>query len=383
MESPAYKQDVIRFGLFEADLQRRVLTREGMRVKLQNQPFEILALLLQRPGEIVSREEIQQKLWPADTYVAFEDGLNTAIKKLRLTPSDSPSNPRFVETVPRRGYRFLAPVTLPLSGRLTQAGETGPGPAEAGNGMADFIRETQPAATPGQPGMGGRAWSHRYWLLLAGTTSAAVIVSTLLLIAHRRGVAGSEQASSRVNSMAARIRTGGSPDPRAQEEYQQARNYWKLRTAEALTKAVDHYNAAIEADPNFAEAYAGLANCYIVMPLLSAVASEDAYANARRAADKAVALGDSVAQAHLAVAEVRLYLDWNFPKAEAEFRRAIELDNNYPQVHQWYAEYLSLMSRHPEAINEIQAALRLDPSSMIVHHQAGQISAPPESTLRH
>jgi len=101
----------VKFGLFEADLGRLLLTKQGLRVKIQEQPFNLLALLLERPGEIITREEIRQKLWAADTFVEFDDGLNTAIKKLRAALGDSSDNPRFIETVPRRGYRFLAPVT--------------------------------------------------------------------------------------------------------------------------------------------------------------------------------------------------------------------------------------------------------------------------------
>ena len=105
-------QKVARFGLYEADVDQRVLTKGGLKVRLQDQPFQVLVLLLERPGELVTREEIQQKLWPADTYVAFDDGLNTAIKKLRSALSDTADNPRFIETVPRRGYRFVAPVSV-------------------------------------------------------------------------------------------------------------------------------------------------------------------------------------------------------------------------------------------------------------------------------
>jgi DNA-binding winged helix-turn-helix (wHTH) protein/tetratricopeptide (TPR) repeat protein len=107
------KGTIARFGLFEADFGRRLLLKNGLRVKLQEQPFQLLGLLLERPGDIVTREEIRQKLWSADTFVEFDDGLNTAIKKLRAALGDSADNPRFIETVPRRGYRFLAPVILP------------------------------------------------------------------------------------------------------------------------------------------------------------------------------------------------------------------------------------------------------------------------------
>lgn len=101
---------IVRFGVFEADLSAGELRKSGRRVRLQEQPFQILALLLERPGEIVTREEVRQKLWSADTFVDFDHSLNTAIKKVRESLGDSAASPRYVETIARRGYRFLAPV---------------------------------------------------------------------------------------------------------------------------------------------------------------------------------------------------------------------------------------------------------------------------------
>ena len=103
----------VRFGSFEADLQEGKLTKAGSRIRLQEQPFRILALLLERSGQLVTREEIRQKLWSQDTFVEFDDALNTAVRKLREALNDSADNPRFLETVPRRGYRFVAPVAWP------------------------------------------------------------------------------------------------------------------------------------------------------------------------------------------------------------------------------------------------------------------------------
>jgi len=100
----------VRFGLYEVNLLHGVLSRQGVRLKIQEQPFRILALLLQRPGEIVTREELQQSLWPEGTHVNFDGSLNAALKKLRAAIQDDAENPRFIETVPRQGYRFLAPV---------------------------------------------------------------------------------------------------------------------------------------------------------------------------------------------------------------------------------------------------------------------------------
>jgi len=101
---------VMRFGIFEADLRAGELRRNGSKIKLQDQPFQLLALLLERPGEVVTREELRGKLWPADTFVDFDHGLNAAVKRLRGALGDSAENPRFIETLSRRGYRFLVPV---------------------------------------------------------------------------------------------------------------------------------------------------------------------------------------------------------------------------------------------------------------------------------
>lgn len=110
MEEQGRSPRVLRFGAFEADLRAGELRKHGLRVRLQEQPFQILAMLLERPGEAVTREELRQKLWPADVFVDFDQGLNNAIKKLRLALGDSAENPRFVETLARHGYRFIAPV---------------------------------------------------------------------------------------------------------------------------------------------------------------------------------------------------------------------------------------------------------------------------------
>ena len=112
MERTAERGRIFRFGLFEADPASSTLTRSGVRIKIQDQPFQLLMLLLDRPGEVVSREELRQKLWPAGTHVDFDGSLNVILKRLRAAIDDDPENPRFIETIPRRGYRFIAPVSL-------------------------------------------------------------------------------------------------------------------------------------------------------------------------------------------------------------------------------------------------------------------------------
>jgi Tol biopolymer transport system component/DNA-binding winged helix-turn-helix (wHTH) protein len=125
MSDPAANPKSLRFGLFELDLEARELRKSGLRIKLQDQPFQILAMLLERPGEIVNREELQKRLWPEDTFVDFDLSLNSAVKKLRQALSDDSENPRFIETLYRRGYRFIGPVNgtppSPTSPRTAEA----------------------------------------------------------------------------------------------------------------------------------------------------------------------------------------------------------------------------------------------------------------------
>ena len=126
MEEVVNSARIVRFGVFEVDLRTRELRKNGLKIKLQEQPFQVLAMLLQRPGDVVTREELQKAVWPADTFVDFDRGLNKAINKIREALGDKPDNPRFVETLPRRGYRFV----YLLDTRAV--GEPSPGPANAG-----------------------------------------------------------------------------------------------------------------------------------------------------------------------------------------------------------------------------------------------------------
>src|SRR6266849_9307415 len=106
MENPGPSPKAMRFGVFEIDLQAGELRKSGVKLKLQEQPFQVLITLLDKPGRVVTREELRKKLWDTDTFVDFEHSLRTAINKIREALGDSADNPRFIETLPRRGYRF-------------------------------------------------------------------------------------------------------------------------------------------------------------------------------------------------------------------------------------------------------------------------------------
>jgi DNA-binding winged helix-turn-helix (wHTH) protein/tetratricopeptide (TPR) repeat protein len=145
-----------RFGAFEADLRSGELRKHGIRLKLQDQPFQVLALLLEHPGDVVTREELREKLWPADTFVDFDTGLNTAIKKLRDVLSDSAEEPRYIETLPRRGYRFIAQVQ---NGDLS----TGVAPIKS---LAVISLQPNP-----------KVWSKRRLVIAAGVIAVVVVAA--------------------------------------------------------------------------------------------------------------------------------------------------------------------------------------------------------------
>src|SRR5215469_3472919 len=132
MSNQVGTSQVIRFATFEVDLQAQELRKGGLRLKLSGQPFQVLAILLERPGIVVTREELQKRLWP-DTFVDFDHNLNAAINRIREVLGDSAENPRFVETVPKRGYRFIAPV---------ETAQNGAGPKESPP-VADPARRTK------------------------------------------------------------------------------------------------------------------------------------------------------------------------------------------------------------------------------------------------
>src|SRR6266436_186388 len=114
----------IRFGVFEVDLRAGELRKQGVKIKLQDQPFQLLQILLERPGEVVTREELRQRIWPSDTFVDFDGGVNNAVKRLREALGDKAETPRFIETLPRRGYRFIGTVNAtaaPTNGSLPTA----------------------------------------------------------------------------------------------------------------------------------------------------------------------------------------------------------------------------------------------------------------------
>src|SRR3954468_5159172 len=158
-ETPVPSHHVVRFGAFELDLRVGELRKAGVRVGLPEQPFKVLECLVARPGELVTREELRQRLWQDDTFVDFDHGVNAAVKRLREALGDSAETPQFIETLPRRGYRLIAPV------ERNQAPVVEADPATTGRGAADHPLHADEPASP-------RRWSDR--LIWAGVLGLLV-----------------------------------------------------------------------------------------------------------------------------------------------------------------------------------------------------------------
>ena len=186
MGTPAHVVRILHFGVFEVDLKACEIRKHGVRLKLSEQPFQVLAVLLESPGEIVTRDDLRSRLWPGDTFVDFDHGLNNAVMRLREVLGDSSENPRFVETIPRRGYRFIAPV----------AGQFPPGKfqSQIRNGLVPVPVEEPDSAEPlpddvrSEPA--GRRWEPAARFLVVGTAILlACLVGATVLYRYRRAAA--------------------------------------------------------------------------------------------------------------------------------------------------------------------------------------------------
>ena len=354
----------LRFGVFEVNLQARELRKHGIRVKLSGQPFCILSLLLERPGEVVTREEMQQRLWPSNTFVDFEHSLNTAIKKLRAALGDSPENSRYVETIPRVGYRFIAPVEE-ISTEEESALETSRGTASVES--ANKKEESR----------------HRRWLLLFGM-SAALTTVIASYFAWSRAHVGSHPKT----KIAAEIHavpenpdsTSSDSQPVSSAKSAEARDlyfkglyYWNKRNVAAFQQAIGYFQQAIALDPNYAPAYVGLANSYTLLTAYSTSSGALYISQARAAALRALEIDEKSPEAHTAMALILQNYDWNWQGSEREFRRAIDLSPNYATAHHWYAEHLMFLGRFDEALAESERARQQDPLSLIIAADNGAI----------
>ena len=353
---------VLRFGVFQVNLAARELRKHGVRIRLPGQPFCILSILLEKPGEVITREEMRRRLWSSDTFVDFEHSLNSAIKKLRAALGDSPENSRYIETVPRMGYRFIAPVEQVSATANVDVSLVADRSAESAATVDGAVKLA--------------------WRILLGVAFVLIAVPGAYFAWSRfrsrpqpqSKVAGEIHPSNDRESRRSNSRPVLSPkSAEARDLYLKGMYFWNKRTVSGFQRAIECFHQATTIDPNYALAYAGLANSYTLLTAYSSASSTLYMPQARAAALRALELDQGSAEAHTALALIVQNQDWDWQTSEKEYRRAIELNPDYPTAHHWYAEHLMWLGRFDEALHESERARQLDPLSLIIAADNGAI----------
>jgi serine/threonine-protein kinase len=418
MEIPSSHSSSVRFGSYELDLRAGELRNNGQRIRLQDQPLQILAMLLESPGQVVTREELRRRLWPSDTFVDFDHGLNKSINKLREALGDSAETPHFIETLPKRGYRFLVAASgLPAPAGRTFIDSIAVFPLSTS--LPDPDLEYLSVGIPGSiihslshiPGLRVIAWNslsrgqsrEEDPLAIGRSVGAKVILigriwqrdSKLRLHVDLLDTATGEALwgeqydrdltelftihddIAREVSARLRVKLTGEDTTRltkrytenveAYQLYVRARRWCEKRSAEGFKRGMEYLTRAIELDPNFALAHAELAQVISVPCYYGAVDPNLAYPKARASALRALELDPNLPEAHEVLATVLKNYDWNWEAAEKEYIRAIELNSNYSNSHYHYSYFLFESGRSDEAILEATEALSRDPMSGLLN----------------
>ncbi|HEY2546640.1 MAG TPA: tetratricopeptide repeat protein [Candidatus Acidoferrum sp.] len=465
------------------------MRKHGHRILLQRQPFCLLHMLLERPMELITREEIREKLWGVDTFVDFDRSLNKAMVKLRQALGDDAEEPRFIETLPRLGYRFLIPVeTLSAAGVVgvsdvsTDAGgsdEETPGPEGfasrpaiwrrtlAGVALAVCVafvlfwmvpgtyRDRFLTLAVGRPSIRSlaviplenlsgdpkqdyfadgmteelntrlarirtlRVVSRTSMMRYRNTHKSipeiarelnvdAVIEGSVLrsgdnvristqLIDGRQDVHLWAQSYERkvddviavedsiALEIASQVRANMHPEereylrtratirPDAYDDYLRGISELSKQNVDSIRKGVEYFQRAIDDDPQYARAYAGLADGYSLLANYQNLMPAEAFPRAKIAALKALELDPESPEPHASLAMVKHHYEWDWAGAEAEYKRAIELQPNFAAAHHRYAWFLSDLGRHDQALQEIRRAQDLDPTSIVVQTNLGRV----------
>ena len=434
-------------------------------MKLERIPLELMIFMVERQGQLVSRDEIATRLWGNGVHVDVESGVNTAIRKLRAALKDSPEMPVFIETVPGKGYRFIGrasqadrtaeATTRPdrparpwlvsglalglatVAAVVYYAGFRHAGPSAPATSItiailpfqnlssdpeqeyfSDGLTEETIAAlgrvAPSRIRVIARTSSMAYRGTrktageIGGELGANYLVestvrrdaqqvrimaklirvkdqvqvwsntydrepSSLLGVQQEIGSAIARHVGGELSPHAEKALIKSTRDPDAHDLYLRSRYYWYQRTPESMRKSVEYLESAIQKDPSYALAHAGLADTYVVQAMITGSDPRDLWKKARIESEKALNLDPNLAEAHTAKGMTSFFMAWDWPDAERSFRRAIELNANYAIARQFYAHFLSNARRPEEAIAEIQKAREIDPLSPMMHSFAGAI----------
>jgi TolB-like protein len=405
----------VRFGTFEVNLESRELRKRGLRIRLEEKPFQILELLIARPGHVVTRQTLREKLWP-ETHVGYEQSLNTAVNKLRELLGDSAQNPRFVETLPRVGYRFIAPVDTP--GHIVSQAkkkmlavlpfENLSGDTEQeffADGLTEELISHLGQLNPKRLGVIARTSAIQYkgsaktlkdvaqelnveYVLEGSVRRQGMyvrITAQLIEAQHQTHLWSAsydrelrdilavqhDVADHVCRALALELLPGydaarGTIIPEAHEAYLRGRFLWGQRSEESLKKAIACFEQALTFDPEYARACCGLSDCWGMLSWFGALPPSEGGSRAAEAATRALRIDDSLGEAHASLALVRYWYEWNWRGAEQEFLRAIELNPSDAPAHLWYGSLLCTLGRLDEAHVQHKFARQMDPLSLVI-----------------
>ena len=325
----------VRFADFEFDLRTRELHKRGLRLKLQGMPLEVLAALIERGGDLVSRDELRARLWPEDEFVDYENSLNSSVARLREALGDTPNRPRYIETLPKRGYRFIAGLKF-VNGN--GAGMASPAIAAEGTATppAAAVQEAvAPAPVPAQP----RSRRRLVWI------TAAVVLTMAAIPAYWFGSRWLEQER--------RLRE-------ARDAYERGDRLLGERNAAAAAALLQQ---SISLDPSNARAYGALAHALAQTGTTqsASVSRPAGQSPSVIAAERSVALDPSCGLCQGTLGMYLFYHDWQWARAEQHFREAIRLAPEEESIFASYAMLLALTGRPADALRQIDVALAKRP----------------------
>ena len=327
---------IIRFGVYEMDRRACELRRAGQRIPLQIQPFRVLEALVDRAGEVVTRAELREKIWPSTVFVDFDRGLNSAINRLRHALEDAADAPKFIETLPRIGYRFVHNLDLPA---------------------------VEPRLPKGP----------RNWRAAAQGIGVAAAVVALVGI----GLIRSETSDGELAGNATKQGDHPTASAAAYDAYLRGLELFEQRSSESIMLSIEYLQRATELDPSYAAAHAALAISYAnaggrSMPRF--LDADEVLMAALSSAERALKLDPELSQAHFALARVLTLQPWsavNDVAIEQSYRRSLGLDPANASARLQFANFLSTRGRTLEALPEYRRALELDPLSPSINSRLG------------
>lgn len=416
MQGTAHSADsrasTVHFGRFDLDLRAGELRKDGRRIRLQEQPFQILKMLLESPGEVVLRDEIRSRLWPDDTVVEFEHSINAAVKRLRDALSDSAGKPRYIETLARRGYRFIGQ----MSNRVDQVAiASTPSIAvlpfenmsddRRNEYFSDGLAEEVINSLAREPGLKVIARTSAFAFkgkhvdirkiartlgvnnVLEGSVrrEGSHVRVTVQLIAALDGshlwserydreaadIFALQDEIAQAISSALHVQLSGrsrpyTPHLQAYDAYLKARHCVCSFTRESLLRSKDFYEQSIALDPSFAEAYSGLGASLFMSVFPGLFPAHEAMPLARAAAQRALDLDPESQEANGVLGMIAAAYDFDWKEAEQKFGLAMAREPVPPYVRWYYALYLNFVGRLKESTNQCVIGLRNDPLSLLV-----------------